>query len=222
MCGVFRAGRMPARKIPPAPRTRCAAPGAQAGCAFFAPGFFAQAKKGGSRRHGAKALDLAFAATGDTQEQEQLAALAPSSALRAPSPASGRRAGTAAGAQTGGVLFAPGFFAQAQKGDSRRDGAKALDLDVGGTGTAGGSRPALRAAEDQEQLAALAPSSGASRHLLPQAGEGLFGWSAAGGRRAVRLVCRWREKGCSTDVRWREKGGIGSCGSGSGRSRAGQ
>src|SRR5690606_33349560 len=58
MCGVFRAGRMPARKIPPAPRTRCAAPGAQAGCAFFAPGFFAQAKKGGSRRHGAKALDL--------------------------------------------------------------------------------------------------------------------------------------------------------------------
>src|SRR5690606_11245747 len=86
------------------------------GCAFFAPGFFAQAKKGGSRRHGAKALDLAFAATGDTQEQEQLAALAPSSALRAPSPASGRRAGTAAGAQTGGVLFAPGFFAQAKKG----------------------------------------------------------------------------------------------------------
>src|SRR5690606_7503354 len=57
---------------------------------------------------------------------------------------------------------------------------------------------------------------------LPLAGEGLFGWSAAGGRRAVRLVCRWREKGCSTDVRWREKGGIGSCGSGSGRSRAGQ
>src|SRR3546814_5500923 len=58
MCGVFRGGRMPPRKIPPAPRTRCAAPGAKAGCAFFAPGFFAQAKKGGSRRHGAKALDL--------------------------------------------------------------------------------------------------------------------------------------------------------------------
>src|SRR5690606_776263 len=32
MCGVFRGGRMPPRKIPPAPRTRCAAPGAQAGC----------------------------------------------------------------------------------------------------------------------------------------------------------------------------------------------
>src|SRR5690606_40940142 len=31
------------------------------GCAFFAPGFFAQAKKGGSRRHGAKALELAVA-----------------------------------------------------------------------------------------------------------------------------------------------------------------
>src|SRR5690606_2175874 len=62
--GVLRAGRMPARKIPPAPRTRCKAPGAQAGCAFFAPGFFAQAKKGGSRRHGAKALDLDVGGTG--------------------------------------------------------------------------------------------------------------------------------------------------------------
>src|SRR3546814_3622 len=67
------------------------APGAKAGCAFFAPGFFAQAKKGGSRRHGAKALDLdSCCRTGE--EQEQLAALAPSSALRTPSPASGRRA----------------------------------------------------------------------------------------------------------------------------------
>src|SRR5690606_22375216 len=61
MRGVFRGGRMRPRKIPPAPRTRCAAPGAQAGCAFFAPGFVAQAKKGGSRRHGAKALELAVA-----------------------------------------------------------------------------------------------------------------------------------------------------------------
>src|SRR5690606_38133607 len=67
-------------------------------------------REGGSRRHGAKALDLdvgeraagqdppygaAVAVAGDTEEQEQLAALAPSSALRAPSPASGRRAGTA-------------------------------------------------------------------------------------------------------------------------------
>src|SRR3546814_4238013 len=43
----------------------------------------AQAKKGGSRRHGAKALDLdSCCRTGE--EQEQLAALAPSSALRAP------------------------------------------------------------------------------------------------------------------------------------------
>src|SRR5690606_37665605 len=32
MCGVFRGGRMPPRKIPPAPRTRSAAEGAQAGC----------------------------------------------------------------------------------------------------------------------------------------------------------------------------------------------
>src|SRR5690606_32848916 len=82
----------------------------------------------------------AVAVAGDTEEQEQLAALAPSSALRAPSPASGRRAGTAPaprtrcaapGAQAGGAFFAPGFFAQAKIGGSRRHGAKALDLDVG-------------------------------------------------------------------------------------------
>src|SRR3546814_6223196 len=65
--------------------------GREGGVCFFAPGFFAQAKKGGSRRHGAKALDLdSCCRTGE--EQEQLAALAPSSALRAPSPARGRRA----------------------------------------------------------------------------------------------------------------------------------
>src|SRR5690606_38270579 len=79
MCDVFRGGRMPPRKIPPAPRTRCKAPGAQAGCAFFAPGFFAQAKKGGSRRHGAKALELAVAVAIAKlkKDQGQLAALAP-------------------------------------------------------------------------------------------------------------------------------------------------
>src|SRR5690606_24183085 len=84
------------------------------------------------------------AVTGDGEEQERLAALAPSSALRAPSPASGRRAGVVQGAQAGGAFFAPGFFAQAKKGGSRRHGAKALDLDVGGTEAAGGSRPALQ------------------------------------------------------------------------------
>src|SRR3546814_10076508 len=67
MCGVFRGGRMPPRKIPPAPRTRCKAPGAKAGCAFFAPGFFAQAKKGGSRRHGAKAFDRSEEHTSEIQ-----------------------------------------------------------------------------------------------------------------------------------------------------------
>src|SRR3546814_6587856 len=76
MCGVFREGRMPSRKIPPAPRTRCNAPGAKAGCAFFAPGFFAQAKKGGSRRHGAKALDLDQAVAGREKSK--------SSSLRSP------------------------------------------------------------------------------------------------------------------------------------------
>src|SRR5690606_593330 len=96
---------------------RCAAPGAQAGCAFFAPGFFAQAKKGGSRRDGAKALDLDVgeiaagqdppygAVTGNMEEQERLAALAPSSALRAPSPASGRRAIRPGLPQAGEGLF---------------------------------------------------------------------------------------------------------------------
>src|SRR5690606_5077491 len=168
MRGVFRAGRMPARKIPPAPRTRCAAPGAQAGGAFFAPGFFAQAKKGGSRRHGAKAFDLDVG-------------------------------GRAAGQD-------PPYEASAGQlaGQDPPYGAVAGD------------------AEEQEQLAALAPSSGASRHLLPQAGEGLFdcssasgrrdtrpilpqageglfGCSPASGRRAVRLLSRKREKGYSTD-----------------------
>src|SRR5690606_16951844 len=95
------------------------------------------------------------AVTGDVEKQERLAALAPSSALRAPSPASGRRAGVAQGGQAGGAFFAPGFFAQAKKGGSRRHGAKALDLDVGeraagqdppygALAKSGGSRPALR------------------------------------------------------------------------------
>src|SRR5690606_35391898 len=68
------------------------------------------------------------AVTGDGEEQERLAALAPSCAPGPPSPASGRRAGVAQGAQAGCAFFAPGFFAQAKKGGSRRHGAKALDL----------------------------------------------------------------------------------------------
>src|SRR5690606_7267339 len=96
MCGVFREGRMPSRKIPPAPRTRCEASGAKAGCAFFAPGFFAQAKKGGSRRRGAKAFDLVRLPPVIRKEQEQLAALAPLIRRFAPpSPVNGRRAGWA-------------------------------------------------------------------------------------------------------------------------------
>src|SRR3546814_7533708 len=71
MCGVFRGGRMPPRKIPLAPRTRCGASGAEAGCAFFAPGFFAQAKKGGSRRHGATAFELCVAVVRQEGEQER-------------------------------------------------------------------------------------------------------------------------------------------------------
>src|SRR3546814_630970 len=82
MCGVFRGGRMPPRKIPPAPRTRCEASGAQAGCAFFAPGFFAQAKKGGSRRHGAKALDVDSVAKREKNKSSSLRSR-PHPALRA-------------------------------------------------------------------------------------------------------------------------------------------
>src|SRR3546814_5696693 len=43
----------PAGSADPAQRA-----GREGGVCFFAPGFFAQAKKGGSRRHGAKALDV--------------------------------------------------------------------------------------------------------------------------------------------------------------------
>src|SRR3546814_12393864 len=57
-------------------RTRGNAPGVNAGVAFFAPGFFAQAKKGGSRRHGAKALDLDQAVAGREKSK--------SSSLRSP------------------------------------------------------------------------------------------------------------------------------------------
>src|SRR3546814_2786877 len=68
---------MPPRKVPPATRTRCAAPGEQEGCSSVSPGFVAQAKKGGSGRHGAKAFDLCVAVVRQEEEQEQLAALAP-------------------------------------------------------------------------------------------------------------------------------------------------
>src|SRR3546814_6830190 len=51
--------------------------GREGGVCFFAPGFFAHAKKGDSRRHGAKALDLCVAVVRQEEEQEQLAALAP-------------------------------------------------------------------------------------------------------------------------------------------------
>src|SRR3546814_4863559 len=53
----------------------------------------AQAKKGGSRRHGAKALDVDVAVVKGGEDQEQLAALAPLIRRFAPpSPVNGRRA----------------------------------------------------------------------------------------------------------------------------------
>src|SRR5690606_28950188 len=59
--------------------------------------------------------------------------------------------------------------------------------------------------EEQGRLAALAPSSGASRHLLPQAGEGLSDRYPASGRRVVRSISRKREKGWSTGLPQAEK-----------------
>src|SRR5690606_10552422 len=119
----------------------------------------AQAKKGGSRRHGAEALDLVVAVA--LAKTRARAARCARALIRPPGTFSRKRekGRSCTGRAGGGALFAPGFFAQAKKGGSRRHGAEASDLDVGVTGAAGGSRPALRAAEDQEQLAALAPSS---------------------------------------------------------------
>src|SRR5690606_38092818 len=55
----------PSEAAETADKTRGACPvldtGTPRGLLCFAPGFFAQAKKGGSRRHGAKALDLDLA-----------------------------------------------------------------------------------------------------------------------------------------------------------------
>src|SRR5690606_30809728 len=63
-----RAPRRDARRFPRGQDARSENPAGSAdpvrstgragGVCFFAPGFFAQAKKGGSRRHGAKAFDL--------------------------------------------------------------------------------------------------------------------------------------------------------------------
>src|SRR5690606_27423065 len=98
--------------------------------------------------------------------------------------------------QAGCVFFAPGFFAQAKKGGSRRHGAKALDLDVAGnrnsrrvktrpTGllaatqkSKGGSlrshpHPALRATFSRKREKGCPID-------IPQAGEGLVDWSPAG------------------------------------------
>src|SRR3546814_2355031 len=64
-----------------------------------------------------------------------------------------------AGREGGVCFFAPGFFAQAKKGGSRRHGAKALDLDSAVAGHEKIKSSSLRSP----------PSSGAARHLLPQA-----------------------------------------------------
>ena len=54
-----------------------------AACAFFAPGFFAQAKKGGSRRHGAKAFDLDSAVAWREKNRSSSLRSPPHPALRA-------------------------------------------------------------------------------------------------------------------------------------------
>src|SRR5690606_39316454 len=45
MCGVFRAGRMPARKIQPAPRTRCVSTGRAGGVCFLCARFLCTSKE---------------------------------------------------------------------------------------------------------------------------------------------------------------------------------
>src|SRR5690606_8533480 len=156
-----------------------------------------------------KLLNLPWLLPLPSKERSRTARCArPSSALRAPSPASGRRVEAVPGAQAGVCFLCARFLCTSKEGGSRRHGAKAFDLDVGGR--AAGQDPPYGAVtgntEEQERLAALAPSSGASRHLLPQAGEGLFGCSPASGRRAVRLLSRKREEGCLTALPQREKG----------------
>src|SRR3546814_11076580 len=69
----------------------------------------AQAKKGGSRRQGAKAFDVDVAVVKDGEDQEQLAALAPLIRRCAPpSPASGRSASSSGRREKGWVPLASG------------------------------------------------------------------------------------------------------------------
>src|SRR5690606_30620945 len=58
MRGVFRAGFDARSENPAGSADPVRSTGRAGAVCFFAPGFFAQAKKGGSRRHGAKAFDL--------------------------------------------------------------------------------------------------------------------------------------------------------------------
>src|SRR5690606_20428380 len=60
MCGVFRRGRMPLRKIPPAPRTRRAAPGAEAGCVSLRQVSLHKQRKVARALSARNALDLAL------------------------------------------------------------------------------------------------------------------------------------------------------------------
>src|SRR5690606_4529449 len=103
----------------------------------------------------------------------------------------------------GGAFFAPGFFAQAKKGGSRRHGAKALDLDVGER--AAGQDPPYealaerQAGQDPPHTAAGAVGTRATRcartlirRFAPP--------SPASGRRAVWLLSRKREKGCLAEL----------------------
>src|SRR5690606_30936339 len=120
----------------------------------------------------------------------------PSSALRAPSPASGRRVEAVPGAQAGCAFFAPGFLAQAKKGGSRRYGAKALDLDVG--------VPGQQAGQDPPYEAAVAVTAGRAR-------------AARCARTLIRppgTFSRKREKGCLTDLPQAEEGLFDRCSAG--------
>src|SRR5690606_14040607 len=82
------------------------------------------------------------------KDQGQLAARAPHPPSGHLLPQAGEGLKLYRARRRGGAFFAPGFFAQAKKGGSRRHGAKALDLDVGGR--AAGQDPPYGASGGQQ------------------------------------------------------------------------
>src|SRR5690606_36900398 len=217
-CAAFSAeASMPPRKIPPAPRTRCAAPGAQAGVCFLCAGFLCTSKErwlAPSRR------ESSWTSRGcchcqAKKDQGQLAALAPHPPSGHLPPQAGeglklyraRRRGVltlrqislhkqrkVAGAVTARKLLilmsaVPGQQAgQDPPYEALAKSGGSRPAPRGFGGTAGGSRPAPRGCYPQHGRARAARCARTLiRRFAPP--------SPAGGRRAVYPVSRRREKG---------------------------